>query len=359
MIGLHKNISTGYFDGVRGLAVLIVWLSHSSGRGQPLSDWLVFHGIGHVGVMLFFVLSGYLLSISIMFSEKTFNFKSYLVNRFLRIAPMYYLTVFSVFLYQEVTGNISEKYLYIHGGYVGFIKHLLFIKGDGLFWTISAEFIFYLILPVLVFYLLKKKYVAVKVLLISSLIYSFYHLLIYIHFIDLPGLKVSDIHHYSQYLDVFVIGVIYGFLSKDLKAIEYYSIHKKLLDFSVIVIFILTITITLVLVSKSFLIFNQPLYSFRFISIGYALSFGFILFSLQMGNVKLRVFFSSRILMFVGIVGYSWYLIHFPIIAITNTLDIAPALKFIISTVLVSILSLASYLVIEEPFIKLGKRLKC
>jgi len=53
-------VHLSYFDGIRGLAVLIVWLSHSSGRGMPIADFLNFVGIGHIGVMLFFVLSGFL-----------------------------------------------------------------------------------------------------------------------------------------------------------------------------------------------------------------------------------------------------------------------------------------------------------
>ena len=37
-------------DGVRGLAVIIVLLSHTSGRDQTLHSSLDFLGIGHVGV---------------------------------------------------------------------------------------------------------------------------------------------------------------------------------------------------------------------------------------------------------------------------------------------------------------------
>ncbi len=47
-------------DGLRGIAVLFVWMSHSSGRGQALG-WLNLHGVGRLGVYLFFVLSAYLL----------------------------------------------------------------------------------------------------------------------------------------------------------------------------------------------------------------------------------------------------------------------------------------------------------
>ena len=52
----------GPIDGVRGIAVLIVFFSHSAGRKMYLHPNLDFSGIGHVGVYLFFCLSAYLLA---------------------------------------------------------------------------------------------------------------------------------------------------------------------------------------------------------------------------------------------------------------------------------------------------------
>lgn len=356
MIGLHKNISTGYFDGIRGVAVLLVWLSHTSGRDQAAVSWLTFTGVGHIGVMLFFVLSGYLLSMPIA-SGITFNFRSYILRRFLRIAPLYYLVIITVYLYQQYSSNISEKYLHINDGLIGLIKHLFFIKGDSLFWTISAEFIFYLILPPLALFLVKKRYKALIFLAVGSIAYSFYHLLIYAKISNLPGLKIVDIRHASQFLDVFVVGVIFGFLSVDKKAKFYYTKHAKKLDLIAFYTFVITMILTFTLIAKHFLVFNQPFYLFRFISIGYAFAFGFILLSTHLGNTILRNIFQLKIFMFSGIVGYSWYLLHFPVLAFINGFDLIPPVKLILSTGLITIISLISYLFIEEPFIKLGKKI--
>jgi peptidoglycan/LPS O-acetylase OafA/YrhL len=356
MIGLHKNISTGYFDGIRGIAVLLVWLSHSSGRDQAAISWLSFHGIGHVGVMLFFVLSGYLLSLPIC-DGKTFNFKKYIIRRFLRIAPLYYSVLAAVFIYQQWTGTVSKRYLHIDGEFFGFIKHLLFIKGDSLFWTISAEFVFYLILPLVALFLSKKRFTAVIFFTIVSLAYSFYHFLIYAKILELPGIKFVQIKHASQFFDVFIIGVVFGFLSSDKTAKDFYKKHQKLLDNLSFFIFIFTILITFIFVAKHFLVFNQPLYLFRFISIYYAFAFGLILLSTHYGNTHLRKIFELKLFMFCGIVGYSWYLLHFPILAYINIFDLPPIIKLLISTALISIIALAGYKFIEEPFIKIGKNI--
>ena len=306
--------------------------------------------------MLFFVLSGYLLSMPIT-SGKQFDFQTYILRRFLRIAPLYYLVITSTYLYQQYTNHISDSYLHINDGLHGFIKHVFFIKGDSLFWTISAEFIFYLILPVLAIYLIKQRYKAVFVLVIASASYSFYHFLIYANILHFPGLKIVDINHVSQFFDVFIVGVIFGFLSHDNSAKSFYRRYSRILDVLALNVFIATMLITFILISKHFLVFDQPLYLCRFISFGYASSFGFILLSTHYGNIKLRKIFQLKIFMFCGVVGYSWYLLHFPVLAFTSGLSFPPPVKLLVSTALISIISLAGYLYIEEPFIKLGKSL--
>lgn len=102
-------------DGLRGIAVLIVFLSHSSGRGIQIAPWLNFHGIGHVGVYLFFVLSGFLLTRNLVEGQPVGTF---LVRRFFRIAPLYYLVLIATFIHQAFFG-IDIKTLYINKGFEG------------------------------------------------------------------------------------------------------------------------------------------------------------------------------------------------------------------------------------------------
>jgi len=356
ILDLNKNKDTSFFDGARGIAVLIVWLSHTSGREQTISDQLNFHGIGHIGVMLFFVLSGYLLSMSIK-NWELFSFKSYLIKRFFRIAPLYYTVLILVILYQKTTNNISERYLYINGGYEGFINHILFFQGDSVFWTISAEFVFYLILPLIVFLIFKYEKKAIVLFILFSFIYSFYHLAIYIKIIELPGLKFVKIHHSSQFIDVFVIGVIFGMMSNNKKIQRIHSKYKLQFDLAISFIFFLTLLISLSVISKYFLFFERTLYPLRFVSIGYSIVFGLSLLSAQFGNKYLRYFFQIKLFIFMGIIGFSWYLLHMPILSLTNTLMIPTYSKFFLSTTLVAIISLLAYKTIEEPFFKFGRKI--
>ena len=77
---------------------------------------------GHLGVMLFFTLSGFLITY-LLFVEKTnfntINIKEFYIRRALRIWPIYYLMVFFVlflfpFIVSEYPGRLSigEEGLY-------------------------------------------------------------------------------------------------------------------------------------------------------------------------------------------------------------------------------------------------------
>lgn len=356
MIGIHKNHPTAYFDGIRGIAVLIVWFSHTSGRGQSLSEWLSFQGIGHIGVMLFFVLSGYLLSLPFE-TGRSFSFKNYLIRRFLRIAPLYYLLVTAVIVYQLITGLVHTKYLHITEGLEGFVKHILFLKGDGIFWTIPAEFMFYLVLPFVAIFLLKGTFFRYASVFGIASAYSIYHVLLYIGLIEVPSIKIVDINKHSQYLDVFLIGVFFGMLSKESAIKEFYVRNKFGLDKAILILFLLIIATSIILVSKDFLYLNQPFYHFRFLSGLFAVVFGLALLSSQLGNTYLRNLFTFKPFIFCGVVGYSWYLLHFIVIQFLNEFSVEPWVKFVMGTFLISLISLASYKFVEEPFIKLGKRI--
>src|SRR5206468_4060067 len=82
-------------DGVRGLAVLLVFFSHCSNKGVSLiSNW-DFSGIGKSGVWLFFLLSSFLLTYPFIAKGKqafaTASLGQYFWRRALRVYPLYTL----------------------------------------------------------------------------------------------------------------------------------------------------------------------------------------------------------------------------------------------------------------------------
>lgn len=150
-------------EGLRGFAVTLVFFVHYNGLLNPwlspdshsfaLSNFL--GSIGHSGVDLFFVLSGYLIYGSII--KKHRSYFSFIRRRIQRIYPTF-LCVFAIYLLlsilfpgeNKIPANANAGALYI-------LENVLLLPG--LFniqpiitvaWSLSYEFFYYLFIPVLV-----------------------------------------------------------------------------------------------------------------------------------------------------------------------------------------------------------------
>ena len=135
---------------LRGLAISLVFAYHawgiSFGEGDsstPLS--LVFFAAGQTGVTLFFVLSGFLLSLPWLRwaadkFEKKPNIRAYFGARSLRILPLYFLWVL---LAAVLTGEWSNALKALTFQFIGFD---MFPYGV-VWWTLTTEVQFYLVLP--------------------------------------------------------------------------------------------------------------------------------------------------------------------------------------------------------------------
>ena len=168
-------------DGLRAIAVIAVILYHAQ-----ISKF--FYG-GHVGVDIFFVISGYLIT-SIIFKEllntNSFNFKYFFERRIRRILPVLFtmklavipfalillppsrLIEFSMSVFYSL-GFISNIYFYYTG--------LQYEALEGLFvpllhtWSLSVEEQFYLLFPILFFIIFK--YLNNKIILFLTSIFFY------------------------------------------------------------------------------------------------------------------------------------------------------------------------------------------
>lgn len=135
-------------DSLRALAVLAVLLSHwRSGFAYPM-NW------GHFGVYTFFVISGYVISISLM-SEKTRNrgrldLKAFYLRRGIRIWPAYFLLIAYLYLSDHDFGGDNIAW---HLFFLSDLLPLMTQKGASPvhLWSLSVEQQFYLLWPLCIF----------------------------------------------------------------------------------------------------------------------------------------------------------------------------------------------------------------
>jgi len=153
-------------DGLRGLAILLVMLLHFVGNTTAtngLERGLVYlTGQGLVGVDLFFVLSGFLITGILFDSKDEHFFRNFYVRRTLRIFPLYYGVLIVCFIVLPAAGfstaaldelDQNQAWLWLYGAN---FRHALegrwALSYLNHFWSLAIEEHFYLVWPVLVWF---------------------------------------------------------------------------------------------------------------------------------------------------------------------------------------------------------------
>jgi peptidoglycan/LPS O-acetylase OafA/YrhL len=140
-------------DGVRALAILLVLLFH----WFPVDHWVNVLPNGPIGVTLFFVLSGYLISNILMGQQAsgTFlpSFKNFVIRRALRIFPIYFLVLLGLLVGKKIGIQVVTDF-YEHPFYYWTYVYNHWLErtqnwSDMLspYWSLSVEEQFYIVWP--------------------------------------------------------------------------------------------------------------------------------------------------------------------------------------------------------------------
>ena len=158
-------------DGVRGVAIAVV-VAHNASFVLETTDSSLLQGArsivwgGWVGVLLFFVLSGFLITGILLESAGSPRyFRTFYVRRTLRIFPLYYVTLAVAMLLVPLVPGTETWAATAHRNQVWFWTYLSNwtdafdrdIRGFNHFWSLAVEEQFYLVWPIVVLWLGAKR----------------------------------------------------------------------------------------------------------------------------------------------------------------------------------------------------------
>ena len=298
-----SNLQIHSLDGLRGIAILFVLLSHMSKGDLHLLPWINFSGSGTYGVFLFFVLSAFLLTLPFFehyrhrLSEPGI-WLSYALRRFFRIFPLYIIVLLVSFTFSE-TGNfirLSRQDLW---------NHIILRDGKSILWTIPVEFKYYFFLPLVVIFFivfLRARYgfVVVAVAAAVTIIYAFY----------ISSGKTFSQVSLIRYFPVFLLGSLTAFTHWKVK--ENGGIaspgSKVILEIIALVCFIFVL---ILIPSVWASLFRQSLQLYYHKILLFGGLWSLFIFSYMNGTGFINRILSIKPLRFIGVVSFSIYLVTF------------------------------------------------
>lgn len=142
-----------FIDAIRGIAAVLVMLEHYSERWftqafLPVTDYVNF---GRIGVITFFVVSGFVIPMSI---ERKNNLKEFWISRFCRLYPAYWTALILLLLFSVIEARLGdgENWLLLSSYGPGtwipnvFIAQMFFRVRDVILvsWTLGLEWVIYI-----------------------------------------------------------------------------------------------------------------------------------------------------------------------------------------------------------------------
>ena len=331
-------------DAVRGLAILVVMMHNISLKYPVLHAQQIFSN-GWMGVDLFFVLSGFLIT-GILVDTKSSEgfFKNFYVRRCLRIWPLYYSLIFFMFVvirflhpseYHTVVQTSSPWW-----AFPTFLQNFLLPVSTnaagplGVTWSLAIEEQFYLVWPLVVRFcsFRQLRLVAVAEICVS------------------PALRYYLwLHHVNLYTNVFcrLDGLMAGALLALIVRSDSF-VPAKLLRRAWI---LLVVAAPLAFVTEAF---HARWIVFSFTALASA---AFVYVSLFSKQPWLQRVMTNRFLLYTGTISYGLYLLHKIPFGMVQTLhlDLHPLLPwpFIVATSYA--IAALSWNLLEKPFLNLKR----
>ena len=326
--------------GLRGLAALIVFISHASNESILPDIWSM--GFGQIGVMIFFVLSGFLMShLYVHENFNSSNIKKYALARIGRVFPLY----FSLLIISAIISNyFYSDFIYNFNETDKIVRAFTFIDAPYVFWSIPVEVQFYIIF--LGFWYLQKKYSSPYVLIIYIAITMIPTIFLYLVYSDLA--RIVSLYSYAFFIGA-LTALFQGRIRNSKKI-------QKIASFAGFPLVILLFTYTPVIREQYGLVYSESTYLRTWGDpITWAIIYGVFICAIL--NSRSLVFLNYKPFVYLGSISYGFYLIHYPVLIYFKDTMVNPVLQFSFAFIVTMVLSQASYHYFEKPVGKLIKNI--
>ncbi|MFZ4455581.1 MAG: acyltransferase family protein [Bacteroidales bacterium] len=276
-----------FIDGLRGIAILLVLCYHAFTRwtlilpyGDKFANVYPFK-FGYLGVELFFLISGFVILMSL---EKGQSFYVFLYKRWLRLFPGMMICSFIIYISAQIfverplgiptIKSVLPGLFFIEPSWINLLFGTHFSSLEGSFWSLFVEFKFYVLFGGLYFILGKER------ALLAMLIFIIFSIFV----------NSERVHYLTSLSCLFSLEYFGWFLSGSLSYLFYVNKQLKYLLYAIFI------------GVAQILFYNQNALVFSF--------FLLVLFNIPIFFVSFRRVMSSPILLFLGFVSYPLYLLH-------------------------------------------------
>jgi peptidoglycan/LPS O-acetylase OafA/YrhL len=412
-------------DGLRAVACLAVLSYHVNFLARVYGIWRPLHGIntllatliyfGESGVILFFLLSGFLLFLpyakALLFDSPWPGLRRFYLRRIFRIVPGYFVAIFliALFFHPEFLHHSHWHDLWL---FLTFrMDNTLSQQFNGPFWTLAVEFQFYLLLPIIswlfslivrrgtVHWRIFKLTLCLFVMTAWGLLTRYWGLFI----ADTPKLDFLIPHSVStalkpyiygdtsKFFEVFAVGMLicmaYIYIQNAPSGENWKTricrLSPLILTVGLAILFFLSLWhFYYIAINPSNYTKYIPVFTFldpyiptivpswlQWQAMGYAISYGLCLWALLYATPWLKRVFEWPILRGVGLISFSLYMWHLPFIflflkdILNNILQqnwnhsIAFSAIWCWTLFVIIPISAVLYRWIEQPGMRLGERL--
>jgi peptidoglycan/LPS O-acetylase OafA/YrhL len=363
------NTRIKQLDSLRGLAAITVFLHHIYLVMPFLPVVFIFSPLkflvnGDAAVILFFVLSGFVLYIPFSNGEQQPYFR-FIIKRILRIYVPYLVCIILVMIFYKIfsRGSIPELSFWFNKSWTHKIngslltEHLFFIGNihseyfNNAIWSLVHEMRISLFFPFIAYLVYRLNW---KKIIFICIFLSFLTRLNELYLFEKSNGYFTTYFDSLHFSSLFFLGALLAKYNEEL-----FIFYKKINQFLKLLLFVF-----------AFFLYNYSENVIRFLRIPYMMHIAgnylvaiasciFILFS--MFSTKTKKTLILRPLLFMGKISYSLYLYHLLVLLTMMHIfyqKIPLWMIYLLTLPIGFVIASLSYYLVEAPSIKLSKRLK-